>query len=356
MGNPTGADLQTLQHLLTCEGEEETILFRKAANVRDTTIGNSVRLRGLIEISNICHKDCLYCGIRKSNHTVRRYALTDKEIIDTALFAWEQNFGSIVLQSGERADPAFTVRIENLLKDIRKLTRGELGITLSLGEQETDTYKRWFESGAHRYLLRIETSNEDLYKKIHPSDELHSFHTRLECIEQLRKCGYQTGTGVMIGLPFQTTEDLVRDLLFFKTQDIDMVGMGPYLEHPSTPLYQYRHLLLPELERLRLSIHMVACLRLLMPNINIAATTALQAIDPLGREKALAAGANVMMPNITPQTGQSDYKLYPNKPCVKEGALEAIRQLKESVKNYGCEIRMGEWGDSQHFHNRQRQD
>ena len=268
--------IEKLEKMLICRGEDEERLYAEAKEIKNQTIGNKVYLRGLIEISNICTKDCFYCGIRKSNTETARYALSDEEILEAADFAYTHRFGSIVLQGGERSDREFTERITRLLKEIKKNSNNELGITLSLGEQTEDTYKRWFDAGAHRYLLRIETSNPELYAKIHPNNALHSHATRLKCLERLQRTGYQTGTGVMIGLPFQTITDLANDLLFLQSMDIDMVGMGPYLEHHATPLYQHRHLLLPLEERLRLSIHMVAALRLLMPDINIAATTALK--------------------------------------------------------------------------------
>lgn len=342
-------NVQDLVNLLSCRDEEEEKLFAYTQVLRNRTIGNQVHMRGLIEISNVCIKDCLYCGIRKSNFHAERYVLSDQDILAAASYAYENRYGSIVLQGGERNDKAFILRIEKLLKEIKQISHQSLGITLSLGEQEEDTYKRWYAAGAHRYLLRIETSNEQLYRKIHPQNDLHHFHTRLNCIRLLQKCGYQTGTGVMIGLPFQTIEDLANDLLFLKMMDIDMVGMGPYLEHRETPLWQYREQLLDQQERLRLGLHMVSCLRLLMPDINIAATTALQAIDPQGREKALEIGANVIMPNITPLTNRANYQLYENKPGMDEGAEESTRRLIESVRRSGCEIQFNAWGDSLHF-------
>ncbi|MCM1030973.1 MAG: [FeFe] hydrogenase H-cluster radical SAM maturase HydE [Oscillibacter sp.] len=338
-------DKQELIHYLNCTGEEEEKLFQYAAQLRKQYVGNKVYLRGLIEFSNICRKNCLYCGIRRENSALSRYELSDQEVLTAAQYAWQGKYGSIVIQSGERTDRAFVLRIETLIKKIKQLTNNGLGITLSLGEQSAETYRRWLDAGAHRYLLRIETSNESLYKKIHPNDSLHVFSTRLKCLEYLQKCGYKTGSGVMIGLPFQTTEDLADDLLFLKNIHIDMVGMGPYLEHESTPLYAYRQSLLPLSERLRLDIHMVACLRILMPHINIAATTALQAIDPLGREKAITAGANVMMPNITPINNRRNYKLYQNKPCTEESTEAALRQVAENLTACQCSIAWNEWGD-----------
>lgn len=353
--NQQNISKEELIFLLTCEGTAEEALFAFTRQLRDNTLGNGVYLRGLIEISNLCRKDCLYCGIRKSNLHAERYFLSDTEILQAARYAWQNHYGSIVLQGGERNDPAFILRIEKLVREIKRLSHRQLGITLSLGEQTEDTYQRWFDAGAHRYLLRIETSNARLYRKIHPQNDLHNYDTRLNCIRILQKCGYQTGTGVMIGLPFQTIEELADDLLFLKALDVDMVGMGPYLEHRETPLWNFRDQLLSQPNRLRLGLHMISCLRLLMPDINIAATTALQAIDPQGREKALEIGANVIMPNITPLTNRANYQLYENKPGMDEGAEESTRRLTESVHRSGCEIKPDAWGDSRHWKQRNNQ-
>jgi biotin synthase len=338
--------------LLEATGEEKQELFRRAHGIKMQEIGQKVHFRGLVEFSNICGKDCYYCGIRRSNHEIQRYNLTDKEILDAARFAHENGYGSLVLQSGELESQAFTRRIEELLQKIKKLSSGELGITLSLGEQEEEVYKRWFRAGAHRYLLRIESSSPDLYRRYHPSGSLHDYARRLTCLKILQRTGYQTGTGVMIGLPFQDTGDLADDLLFMKEFDIDMVGMGPYIEHQHTPLFQYRHDLLPIEERFDLSLKMIATLRILMKDINIAAATALQAIDPLGREKAVKVGANIIMPNITPGKFRNDYALYENKPCVDEEPEECRNCLDVRIQLADAEIGYMEWGDSIHFQKR----
>jgi biotin synthase len=335
--------------LLNAEGEALASLFREACEIRDAVVGNKVYFRGLVEFTNRCAKDCLYCGIRKSNDRVVRYELSDNEIMDACRFAWENRFGSVVLQSGEISSPEFVNRVDRLLRGIKRLSRNELGITLSCGEQSRDTYQRWFESGAHRYLLRIESTNRRLYGLIHPGNDFHSYDRRLEAIGLLRETGYQVGTGVMIGLPFQTDEDLADDLLFFREMDIDMCGMGPYLEHEDTPLYQFRHLLLPKEKRFELSLKMLAILRLLMPDINMAASTALQAIDPYGREKGLQAGANIIMPNLTPTRYRSGYLLYENKPGLDADAIQTTNHLRKSVIDAGCQPGLDEWGDSRHF-------
>jgi biotin synthase len=339
-------------YLLGLQGAEKTRLFEYASRVKEKEVGNRVYFRGLIEFSNICHKNCFYCGIRHDNHEIRRYHLTNEEIISAARFAAENNYGSLVLQSGEVDTRNFIKRVEKLLTSIHKVTGGKLHITLSCGEQEKDTYKSWFEHGAHRYLLRIESSNPELYRRLHPADGLHSFQRRKGCLQALREIGYQVGTGVMIGLPFQTMEDLANDLLFIQESDIDMVGMGPYLEHRNTPLHEFRHLLLSKEKRFQLSLKMIAVLRILMKDINIAATTALQAIDKQGREKAIKIGANVIMPNITPGKYRDDYLLYQNKPCTDENASDCTACLEVRIALADNEIAYGEWGDSGHFRRR----
>ena len=335
--------------LLQAEDNDRQQLFQQAQSVKRKTIGNKVYFRGLVEFSNICAKDCLYCGIRKSNKKVVRYEATDDEILEACRFAWQNRFGSVVLQSGEISSPAFVQRVDLLLRKIKEISNNELGITLSCGEQSSETYRQWYKSGAHRYLLRIESSNPDLYRKIHPTNESHSFERRLQALKDLKSTGYQVGTGVMIGLPFQTIEDLADDLLFLKQMDVDMVGMGPYLEHEDTPLYEFQSLLKTKQERFDLALKMIATLRLLMPDINIAAATALQAIDPVGREKALTIGANILMPNLTPCEYRKEYQLYEDKPCLDEDAELCRNCLEARIELAGCEIGYGEWGDSRHF-------
>jgi len=340
--------------LLQAEGEERTLLFKKSSEAKEKYIGKKVWFRGLIEFSNICSKNCLYCGIRKGNRNLERYNLSDDEILAAARFAYENHYGSIALQSGELESRAVTERIENLLHKIKELSDGELGITLSVGEQEPKVYKRWFDAGAHRYLLRIEATNIDLYRKIHPNDSHHDFKRRLACLKSLQDIGYQTGTGVMIGLPFQNLEDLAGDLIYMRDFDIDMCGMGPYIEHADTPLIEYAEKLLPLTERFDLTLKMIAILRIMMKDINIVAATALQAIDPIGREKAIKIGANIIMPNITPGKYRDSYKLYENKPCTDDSAEDCRSCLEARLSLVDSEIIYGEWGDTKHYEKRRR--
>jgi len=331
-------------------------LFERANALKIATIGNKVYLRGLIELSNICAKNCYYCGIRCENKKVERYELSDEEVFRAVDFAWRNRYGSVVLQSGEQQSPRFTERIISLLKQIKEQTNNEIGVTLSCGEQTREVYRRWFEAGAHRYLLRIESSTRDLYEKIHPNDALHDYDQRRAAINNLRAEGYQAGTGVMIGLPFQTIEHLADDLLFFQSMNIDMIGMGPYLEHHDTPLFEYREQLLSPEQRFYLSLKMVAVLRLLMPDINIAATTALQVLHPMGREMAVLAGANVIMPNMTITEVRKNYQIYEHKPGIYDDAEISKSKLEENLQQSGIEIGYGEWGDSHHFRKKMKQE
>jgi biotin synthase len=343
---------EDIKALISCNGHDQTLLFEKSAEIKEKYIGKKVWFRGLIEFSNICSKDCLYCGIRKGNKNLKRYNLSDEEILTAAKFAYDNRYGSIALQSGELESQSVTDRIENLLHKIKELSHGELGITLSVGEQEPEVYKKWFDAGAHRYLLRIEATNEALYRKIHPGNKKHDFRRRLDCLKNLQDIGYQTGTGVMIGLPFQTPDDLAGDLTFMRNFNIDMCGMGPYIEHVDTPLIKFAGDLLPLQERFYLTLRMIAILRIMMKDINIVAATALQAIDPIGREKAVRIGANIIMPNITPGKYRSSYKLYDNKPCTDDSAEDCQSCLEARISLADNEIVYGEWGDSQHFDKR----
>lgn len=340
---------QQIMDYLNSENESRRLLFAEAVNVKKQYVKDIVYLRGLIEFSNICQKDCYYCGIRKSNKRVERYTLSDEEIIIAARYAFDNNFGSIVLQSGEVKSQKFTDRITKLLNSIQELSSGKLRVTLSCGEQDSSTYRSWFENGACRYLLRIETTNKTLYKQLHPDNDNHSFENRVSCLENLKNLGYQVGTGVMIGFPHQKIEDIADDIIWINEMDVDMLGLGPYLLQNNTPLSQKSNLLIPEASRLDLSLKTIAILRILMKDINIAATTAMQAIDKFGREKAIKAGANVFMPNITPSKYRDNYKLYDNKPCIDDSPEDCMNCTDIRMAMVDNIIAYGEWGDSKHY-------
>jgi len=349
---PSSFSHEELTQWLSMPEEQCTPLFEAAYEKKKQYFGNKVFIRGLIEISNQCAKNCLYCGIRRENHHVIRYNIPEKEVFQLVDFAVQKGLGSVVIQSGEITSKEFITSIDRLIRYIMKISNGQMGITLSCGEQTEDTYRRWFENGAHRYLLRIEASNPRLYEQIHPADGRHDYKSRLNALYALKKIGYHFGTGVMIGLPFQTPGDLASDLLFMKQLEVDMVGMGPYLEHEHTPLMQYASLLPSPHERFILTLKMIALLRLMMPDINIAATTALQVIYANGRERALTCGANVVMPNITPPLYKSQYNLYRNKPAKDLEAESIHTSLVNTLQAMGMEIAFHSRGDAPHYLNR----
>ncbi len=346
----TPIERQDLVRMIACEDpDERKKLYDSAYDIKLNQVGKLVYFRGIIEFSNICTKNCYYCGIRRENTAFNRFSMTKDEILECAQLAHEYHYGSIVLQAGERNDPDFVDFVTDVVHRIKLISNNDLGITLSLGEQTQETYRRWFEAGAHRYLIRIETSNQNLYRSLHPED--HDFDRRLACINILRGIGYQVGTGVMIGLPGQTVEDLADDILFFRNLDVDMIGMGPYIVHHDTPMAVEATDFNPA-RQLRLGLNMIAATRIALKDVNIAATTALQALDPRGRELGLKAGANIIMPNITHTRYRSSYQLYENKPCLDENAGLCRACLSHRITGIGEEIGYGEWGDSPHFHKR----
>lgn len=345
--------------LLSLEKPEEIEILRaRAYETMLQYVGDKVYLRGLIEFSNYCTNDCYYCGIRRGNSKVERYILSVDEVVEAAKLAAKFDYGSVVLQSGDRQDDTFVEYVLDCIKGIKQATRSDkypegLGITLCVGEQSYETYKKFFDAGAHRYLLRIETTNPVLFSKIHPPDQ--TYEKRISALLALKKAGFQVGTGVMIGLPEQTLEDLADDVLFFRNMDIDMIGMGPYLPHNETPMGR-EYLTTDEIKdwRFQLSLKMIAVCRIVLKDVNIASTTALQTIHPTGREEGLRFGANVIMPQITPTEYRKNYMLYEDKPCVSEFAVECHNCMQMRINSVGRPIAYGEWGDPLHFRNKKK--
>lgn len=323
--------------------------------------GNNIYFRGLIEISNICTTDCRYCGIRKSNHALTRYTLERDVILECADIAVRNGYGSIAIQAGERRDPQWIAWISELLEEIHARSVSELlphglGITLSLGEQTLETYQRWAEASANpsglRYLLRLETTNPELFSRLHSAKGRHEkrLENRIEALRNLRLAGYQVGTGVMIGLPGQSAQDLVRDIRTFKALDADMIGMGPYLVSQGGNMI--RKGMLPHDELRQLSLNMIALTRLVLKDVNIAAATALETLTPGGRIEGILYGCNVIMPNITPQKTRSSYQLYDNKAGTEVGE-EANRQLEKDIRERtGRVLGLHCLGSSQHWQQR----
>ena len=342
---PFALSRDELARLLSLESPDDRAALHAAAlAVKRRVSGPVVSLRGLVEIGNVCAKDCLYCGLRRSNSAVHRYRIPEEDVVRMARWAFDRRMGSVVLQSGEIESDENTERIVRIVRAIRDFGGGNFAIVLSLGEQREEVYRAWREAGAARYLLRIETSNPALYRTLHPAD--HSWERRRECLRALRRLGYQVGSGVMIGLPGQTADDLAGDIGFFRDEDIDMIGMGPFLPHGQTPLGQTP---VDRERQLRLGLDMVAATRLQLHDRNIAATTVLQVLAPDGRERALLAGANVMMPNVTDTGYRRDYRLYEDKPCLEDTSDQCLACLERRVASVGERIGWGSPGTSPHY-------
>ena len=308
-------------------------LFAEARRVRHATKGNGVFLRGLIELSSICDRNCLYCGMRHENPNVRRYAMQDDEIVACAALAAELNFGTVVLQAGECERLWTQARISQLIRRIKAETGQK--ITLSLGERcEADT-AAWKAAGADRYLLRFETTDRALFNRIHPGSPQTEEHPRIAQLKRMKAQGYEIGSGVMLGIPGQTLDSVVEDLLTFAELKLDMVGLGPYLKHPETPLGQS-----DQTSEVPVSADFTcrcyALTRLLLPNANIPSTTALSTLDPLnGRTLGLTSGANVFMPNLTPAVYREGYQIYPGKICVVAPQADSLDALKATFNELG---------------------
>jgi biotin synthase len=333
----------------------ETI--RAAADaMRQRECGDEVFFRGLVEFSNVCSCDCHYCGIRAGNPSVERYTLSADESVQAALWCADKGYGSVVLQSGERRDAAFVELVTEVVSRIKagsvsaELPHG-LGITLCVGEQPRETYARWRQAGAHRYLLRIETSSPRLFATLHPAHQ--TLANRQQCLRTLQEVGFQVGTGVMIGFPGQTVADLADDVLFFRDMDVDMIGMGPFIVHPQTPLAVHTATLAAQQQEIyQQALLMIAVVRLVLRDVNIAATTALQAMKPTGREEGLTYGANVIMPQLTPTRVRTHYQLYTGKPCMDESAEQCAACLAGRIRSVGRTIGYQRWGDAPHAQSR----
>ncbi|HOV93103.1 MAG TPA: [FeFe] hydrogenase H-cluster radical SAM maturase HydE [Candidatus Kapabacteria bacterium] len=345
---------EDLVEILKIQDKKELEQLRlRAYKIMQENVGDLVYVRGLIEFSNYCINDCYYCGIRKSNSKVKRYTLQKEEIIESALWAAQSGYGSIVLQSGERRDENFVNFVIDLIYEIKEKTKSDIlpdgvGITVCIGELSYNQYQQIFKAGGHRYLLRIETTNPELFRKIHPENQ--RIETRMECLEMLNDIGFHLGTGVMIGLPEQTYEDLAGDIEFFKKYDCDMIGMGPYIIHLDTPMAEWKDYYFNNQEDIYLlSLKMIAATRLYLKDVNIAATTALETIYPNGRQQGLLYGANVIMPSMTPKKFSIEYLLYNGKPISEDNNYDYLQYVKSQVNSLNREIGFNSWGDSKHY-------
>ena len=315
----------TKSEIISILSSNNKLLFEEANKTKIEKKGNTIHLRALLEFTNVCRCNCLYCGLRADNKEVIRYRLTEDEIINSAKKAIQLGFKTIVLQGGE--DKFFST--EKLCKTIKELKEFDIAITLSIGEKTYDEYKELKKAGADRYLLRIETTDENLYNQLHPN---MSHKNRFKCLEDLKSLGFETGTGSLVGLPNQTIESLANDILFFKELNADMVGIGPFIPHPNTPLKDEK------IDNFDLAMRVMATTRLILPDINIPATTAMETLKKDGQIIALTSGANVVMLNITETIYKDKYEIYPNKFGSNCEIESSISELKSKLQRKGIEI------------------
>ncbi|MDF2540427.1 MAG: iron-only hydrogenase maturation rSAM protein HydE [Herbinix sp.] len=308
--------------------EEREVIREKACATAKKHFGNQIYTRGLIEFSNYCKQDCYYCGIRRSNKDALRYRLTKEDILHCCKIGYDLGFRTYVLQGGE--DGIYSDDdIVDLVSSI-KAQFPDCAITLSIGEKSYESYAKYYQAGADRYLLRHETANDEHYAKLHPAKQ--TLKNRKQCLWDLKDIGYQVGTGFMVGSPYQTLETIVEDLLFIKELSPQMIGIGPFIPHHDTPFATETGGTLEQ------TLLLISILRLLIPNALIPATTALGTIDPKGREQGILAGANVVMPNLSPVTVRKKYSLYDNKICTGDEAAECKSCLSQRMKRIGYEL------------------
>lgn len=320
-------------NFLICEGQALINLYCEADSIRRQNMGNDIYIRAIVEFSNICANNCLYCGIRASNKNVRRYSMSADEIIEAALSMEQNSLSTIVLQSGE----APAIRDEEIGDIIRRIkNETALAVTVSVGNRPQETYRYWRECGMDRYFLRFETSSTELFGKLHPGCTLEE---RLDCLGYLRDLGVQTGSGFMIGLPGETLEILAGNILLCREFDLDMIGIGPYIPHPDTPLCNSTNAYADNPE---VFFKALAVLRIFNPEAHIPATTAFDAVFPdVGRTLALQRGANIFMPNSTPVKYRKDYLLYPGKPGVDEDPDQCLESAIVRIQSMGRSIGKG---------------
>lgn len=335
-------------------GKMEELLFNTAENVLLNNVGKNCYLRGIVEVSNRCQKNCLYCGLRRDNDSFARFTMTFDEVIQSLNLGYQLGLRSFLLQTGELLGEDHINLIEKILFWTSDMWGESVRMVLSLGELPKNVLKRLLKAGGARYLLRIETSNHELYMKLHPKNGIHRFSERKKCLSDLRETGWQTGSGVLIGVPWQTSRELAEDIMFLKEIDIDMCGMGPYIEMKSTPLFNVRHLAPSKEDRFKLSLRMIALARIIMPTINIAATTALQTLNPKGLEMGLRCGANVFMPNLTPRKYRDRYVLYEGKASVYDRPEDMLKQMPRRCRKLGRKLVLKNSGDPIRFIERKK--
>ena len=341
MGKDNIELIEKLNNTKHLDKEEWTALFKSydkedrvyaaeaAKKISLEKYGKKIFIRGIVEFSNICKNDCYYCGIRRDNTNAQRYRLSEEEIVACSDMGYDLGFRTFVLQGGE--DPYFTdERIVSIVKKIKE-HHPDTAVTLSIGERERESFQRFFDAGADRYLLRHETADKSHYAMLHPSDM--SYEHRMKCLRDLHEIGFQTGCGMMVGSPGQTIDNLICDLRFIQRFKPEMVGIGPFIPHHDTKYADHKP------GSVGMTLRLLSVIRLMLPEVLLPATTALGTLDPNGREKGLMAGANVVMPNLSPVSVRKKYQLYDNKICTGDEAAECIRCMSERIERTGYRIK-----------------
>jgi len=316
-------DMADILALLNASGAEAEALYGRADDIRRARMGDGILLRAIVEFSSRCSRDCAYCGLRKAHRQLKRYRMSTAEILASTLEAAACGIKTVVLQSGEddALDPSWLADVVRAIK-----SGSDMAVTLSVGEKPQEAYALWRRAGADRYLLKIETTNPALYRQLHPDMDIDR---RMECLRVLRDLGYQVGSGSIVGLPGQTVEDLAQDILFFRRCDFDMIGIGPFIAHPGTPLGSEGD------GDIQTVLRVLATTRIVVKNAHMPATTAVGSLEKDHRLAALKAGANVLMPNFTPQPYRQAYEIYPHKRCLTETSGACVRCMETMASAIG---------------------
>ncbi len=310
--------------------ESAKYLFEKSEIRRKENFGNSIYIRGIVEFSSYCRCNCFYCGLRRSNLNCERYHLDKEDILDCCRSGYEAGYRTFVLQSGE--DLSYSD--DDICEIVRSIKQEmpDCAVTLSIGEKSYESYLKYYNAGADRYLLRHETASPELYRKLHPAEQ--TLENRIRCLYDLKKIGFQVGAGMMVQAPYQTTKDLAEDFVFLKQLEPDMIGIGPFIPHKDTPFRDFKA------GSLELTLFVLGILRCMFPKVLLPSTTALGTIDPQGREKGVLAGGNVIMPNLSPQRVRGKYLLYNNKLSSADDAKASFENLQTKMMSIGCEVRV----------------
>lgn len=343
---------QDLASILNGYEEMDEALFMASSIVLDRTLGRDTYLHGIVQITNECQRNCYYCGLRRSNDSQPRFSLPFGEVMSSLTRGYNAGVRSFMLQSGELLDERTVGLVEHVLLEVEKRWGDKVGIALSIGEHPLSDLERFKSKGASRYLLRIESSDRELYMKLHPRDSIHRYSSRLDCLVNLQGSGWETGTGVLVGVPWQKDAHLAGDLRFMQRLDVDVCNMNPYVVHDGTPFAKERRLIPPAEERLLKYLRMIGLMRILMPDINIPISARLLSVHHSGPMRALKAGANAYMANLTPAKYRRNYDLYGGKPAETNSIEVVVNDAIRLCENVGRPVKLLDPGVSRHYRKR----